>query len=47
MCARGIVIIRWSLVPSPAGWFYRTDRWTEGEFFRAEITDYHLVTGSR
>ncbi len=47
MCARGIVIIRWSLVPSPAGWFYGTDRWNEGEFFRAEITDYHLVTGSR
>jgi hypothetical protein len=30
-----------------AGWFYGTDRWNEGEFFRAEITDYHLVTGSR
>jgi len=28
-----------------AGWFYGTDRWNEGEFFRAEITDYHLVTG--
>jgi len=27
-----------------AGWFYGTDRWDEGEFFRAEITDYHLVT---
>jgi hypothetical protein len=29
-----------------AGWFYGTDRWHEGEFFRAEITDYHLVTGT-
>jgi hypothetical protein len=29
-----------------AGWFYGTDRWNEGEFFRAEITDYHLVTGA-
>ena len=28
-----------------AGWFYGTDRWNEGEFFRSEITDYHLVTG--
>jgi hypothetical protein len=27
-----------------AGWFYGTDRWEEGEFFRSEITDYHLVT---
>jgi hypothetical protein len=26
-----------------AGWFYGTDRWNEGEFFRSEITDYHLV----
>ena len=24
---------------------YGTDRWNEGEFFRSEITDYHLVTG--
>jgi hypothetical protein len=29
-----------------AGWFYGTDRWDEGEFFRFEITDYHLVTGT-
>ena len=29
-----------------AGWFYGTDRWHEGEFIRAEITDYHLVTGT-
>jgi len=27
-----------------AGWFYGTDRWDEGEFFRSEITDYHLIT---
>jgi len=27
-----------------AGWFYGTDRWNEGEFFRSEITDFHLVT---
>lgn len=27
------------------GWFYGTDRWNEGEFFRSEITDHHLVTG--
>jgi hypothetical protein len=27
-----------------AGWFYGTDRWNEGEFFRSEITDYHLVS---
>lgn len=26
-----------------AGWFYGTDRWNEGEFFRSEITDYRLV----
>jgi hypothetical protein len=26
-----------------AGWFYGTPRWSEGEFFRAEITDFHLV----
>jgi hypothetical protein len=27
-----------------AGWFYGTDRWNEGEFFRSKITDYHLVS---
>jgi hypothetical protein len=26
------------------GWFYGTDRWSEGEFFRYEFTDFHLVT---
>jgi len=26
-----------------AGWFHGTDRWHEGEFFRSEITNYHLV----
>ena len=26
-----------------ASWFYETDRWHEGEFFRSEITDHHLV----
>jgi len=26
-----------------AGWFHGSDRWQEGEFFRSEITDYHLV----
>jgi len=30
-----------------AGWFYGTDRWSEGEFFRSEITDFHLVTEAR
>jgi hypothetical protein len=25
------------------GWFHGTDRWNKGEFFRYEITDYHLV----
>jgi hypothetical protein len=32
-------------VPSAgrAGWFYRTDRWNEGEFFRSEMIDYQLV----
>ena len=29
-----------------AGWFHGTDRWSEGEFFRSEITEYHLVTGT-
>jgi hypothetical protein len=27
-----------------AGWFCGTDRWSEGEFFRSEITEYHVVT---
>jgi hypothetical protein len=27
-----------------AGWHYGTDRWTDGEFFRFEITAYELVT---
>jgi hypothetical protein len=27
-----------------AAWFIGTDRWSEGEFFRYEITDYQLVT---
>src|SRR5919197_4029483 len=26
-----------------AGWFYGTDRWREGEFFRSEITSYRPV----
>ena len=30
-----------------AGWFYGTDRWSEGEFFRYEFTDFHLVTPAR
>ncbi|HZQ28160.1 MAG TPA: DUF6544 family protein [Acidimicrobiales bacterium] len=29
------------------GWFYGTDRWNEGEFFRYRITDHHLVVASR
>lgn len=35
-------------VPSAgrAGWFYGTDRWREGEFFRYEFTGYHLVTSA-
>jgi hypothetical protein len=28
-----------------AGWFYGSDRWSEGEFFRSEITGYELVAG--
>jgi hypothetical protein len=27
-----------------AGWFYGTDRWSEGEFFCYQFTDFHLVT---
>lgn len=27
-----------------AGWHYGTDRWNEGEFFRYELTEFHLVT---
>lgn len=30
-----------------AGWFYGTDRWNEGEFFRSEITDYQLMAQAR
>jgi len=26
-----------------AGWFYGTDRWLDGTFFRYEITSLHLV----
>ncbi len=26
-----------------AGWFFGSDRWDEGRFFKAEIHDYHLV----
>ena len=26
-----------------SGWFYGTDRWSEGEFFSYEITEYELV----
>jgi hypothetical protein len=26
-----------------AGWFYGTDRWAEGEFFRYELTSMELV----
>jgi hypothetical protein len=29
------------------GWFYGTDRWNEGEFFRYRITDHHLVVPPR
>ena len=29
------------------GWFYGTDRWREGEFFRYEFTDFHLVMAAR
>jgi hypothetical protein len=27
-----------------AGWFYGTDRWAEGEFFRYQLTSMELVT---
>lgn len=35
-------------VPSEGrlGWFFGTDRWPAGEFFRYRITDLHLVTGA-
>jgi hypothetical protein len=29
-----------------AGWFYGTDRWMEGEFFRYQLTSMELVTRS-
>ena len=29
-----------------AAWLVGSDRWSEGEFFRYEITDFHLVTSS-
>lgn len=29
-----------------AGWFYGTERWTDGEFFRCEIVRYRLLTES-
>jgi hypothetical protein len=37
------------MIPSAgrAGWFYGTDRWSEGEFFRYQVTDFHLVTPPR
>ncbi len=27
------------------GWYYGTNRWNEGEFFRYQITDLELITG--
>jgi hypothetical protein len=30
-----------------AGWFYGTDRWAEGEFFRYQLTSTELVTRPR
>jgi hypothetical protein len=30
-----------------AGWFYGTDRWAEGEFFRYQLTSMELVTRPR
>lgn len=27
-----------------AGWFYGTDRWTEGIFFRYQVTDLELIS---
>jgi hypothetical protein len=32
-------------VAGRAGWYYGTDRWPEGEFFRLEISGYELITG--
>ncbi len=29
------------------GWHYGTDRWSQGEFFRYQITDLELVTAAR
>jgi hypothetical protein len=36
------------MVPSAGrlGWFFGTDRWPSGEFFRYQITDLRLVTGT-
>jgi hypothetical protein len=28
------------------GWFFGTDRWAEGEFFRYQITDLHLLAAA-
>lgn len=28
------------------GWFFGTERWPDGEFFRYQITDLHLVTAA-
>ena len=35
-------------VPSAGriGWFYGTDRWSEGEFFRFQLTDLEPMTAS-
>jgi hypothetical protein len=38
--------LRWSHragARQPFGWFYGTDRWPDGEFFRYQITDLTLV----
>ena len=29
------------------GWFFGTDRWSDGEFFRFEITEFNLVREAR
>ena len=28
------------------GWYFGTDRWPDGEFFRYRITDLHLLTAT-
>ena len=50
-CPAGMTTFSFAGVSIPsagrAGWFYGTDRWKEGEFFRSEIISYSLVAEPR